>query len=84
MSFLAQTIIFLAYAINTLIFIRVVLSWLGNKESNWLTNFIFEATEPLLHPIRKALPRMGMFDFSPLIAFFLVDIIKELLLQLFT
>lgn len=83
MSYLPQTIVFIAYTINTLIFIRVVLSWLGNGESNWLTSFVHEATEPLLSPVRKAMPRTGMFDLSPLVAILLVDIIKKLLLQLF-
>lgn len=83
MSFFPQSIVFLAYALNTLIFIRVILSWLGNGDSNRLTNFVFEATEPILSPIRKALPRTGIFDFSPLIAIILVDILKGFLLRLF-
>lgn len=82
MYFLAQTIVFLAYTINTLIFIRVILSWLGNNESNRLTRFFHDATEPILNPIRKALPRTGMIDFSPLIALLLVDLSKNLLLQM--
>lgn len=83
MLFLAQTIVLLAYTINTLIFVRVILSWLGNGNQNRLTRFFHDATEPLLSPIRKALPRTEMIDFSPLIALLLVDLTKTLLLQMF-
>lgn len=78
----AQTIVLLSYTLNTLIFIRVILSWLGNHESNAITRFFYDATEPILNPIRKALPHTGMLDLSPLIAFLLIDIIKNLLLQM--
>jgi YggT family protein len=32
-----------------------------------VAGFIISTTEPLLAPVRKLLPRTGMFDFSPLI-----------------
>ncbi len=78
----AQTIVLLAYTLNTLIFIRVILSWLGNQESNALTRFFYDATEPILNPIRTALPRTGMLDLSPMIAILLIALIKDLLLQM--
>ncbi|TMB65524.1 MAG: YggT family protein [Chloroflexi bacterium] len=50
--------------------IRVVLSWVGYNPSNPLHNFIHEITEPILAPIRSIMPRIGMFDLSPMIALF--------------
>ncbi|TMF12563.1 MAG: YggT family protein [Chloroflexi bacterium] len=50
--------------------IRVVLSWVGYNPNNPLHNFIHEITEPILAPIRSIMPRIGMFDLSPMVALF--------------
>jgi YggT family protein len=34
-----------------------------------------EVTEPILAPIRTFMPRIGMFDFSPMVASFLLIIL---------
>ena len=39
--------------------------------------------EPLLDPIRRILPQMGMLDFSPIVLIILVQLIETLLLQVF-
>ena len=82
MYFILKTVTFLAYTLNTLIFLRVVLSWLGNCEQNAATRFIHEATEPILSPIRKALPKIAFIDFSPMIALLIIDVAKTLILNL--
>lgn len=41
----------------------------------------YNLTEPILGPIRNRIPMMGALDFSPLIAFFLVDIVSYILIQ---
>ncbi len=38
--------------------------------------------EPLLAPIRRLLPSMGMFDFSPLVLLILVQIISSLIVSI--
>lgn len=38
-------------------------------------------TEPLLAPIKNILPNFGMMDFSPLIVFILIDLLKTLLIH---
>ncbi len=38
---------------------------------------------PLLDPIRRVVPPVGMFDFSPLILIILIQIIANLLISLF-
>ncbi|MCB2178528.1 YggT family protein [bacterium] len=39
--------------------------------------------EPLLAPIRRMLPQMGMLDFSPIVLIILVQLVEALLLQVF-
>jgi YggT family protein len=36
---------------------------------------------PLLNPIRKIMPKTGMFDFSPMILLILLNIVEYILLQ---
>ena len=64
------------------IFARVILSWFPQvAATNPLVQIVFTVTEPILRPIRRLLPRMGMFDLSPMIALILVAIIQRVLLQ---
>jgi YggT family protein len=64
------------------IFIRIIFSWTGFDPSNPIYSVIHEITEPILQPIRNFLPRMGMFDLSPMIASFLLFILLQVGLQL--
>jgi uncharacterized protein YggT (Ycf19 family) len=52
------------------IFGRIILSWFpisrgGAMES--IYNALYSITEPVLGPVRRALPAMGGFDFSPIV-----------------
>ena len=81
MEFLRQTINILADILITLIILRVILSWFVRDPSSFLVRFLNEATEPLLGPIRSALPRIGMLDLSPIVAYFLIELLRSLLNQ---
>ena len=52
-----------------LIFIRIVFNWAMVTHSNRLMRFLVNVTEPLLGPLRRVIPPVGMFDISPIIAF---------------
>jgi YggT family protein len=58
------------------IFIRIIFSWLGFSYSNRLMRFVFNVTEPLLGPLRRTVPAVGMFDISPIIAFLILWVCK--------
>ena len=60
------------------IFIRSVISWFSPRP-NALTIFLDRITEPILAPLRRILPRTGMFDFTPLVAIILLQLIIYLL-----
>lgn len=52
------------------LFARILLSWFPidpHGQMGQIVGFLFMITEPVLAPVRSVLPRMGMFDFSPLI-----------------
>ncbi len=60
------------------IFIRVILSWFVTRP-NTLTIILDKITEPVLAPLRRIIPRAGMFDFTPLVAIILLQLIANLL-----
>ena len=62
----------LAYILIIALFIRIILSWTGINPENPIAIVINEVTEPILAPIRAFMPRLGMFDFSPMLAMFLL------------
>jgi YggT family protein len=82
MPFLLQTFNILVDLLTTLIFIRVVLSWLV-RDKNALTEFIVRCTEPILAPVRRLLPIMGGMDFSPIAAYFILSILRQIINQAF-
>ena len=62
--------------------IRVVLSWVGYNPDNPLHGVVHEITEPILAPIRQIMPRIGMFDLSPMIALFVLTLVFRASLSL--
>ncbi len=65
----------LATVIWLLLIARVLLSWVNPTGGGGLTAFIYQATEPILAPIRRLLPPTGGIDWSPLIAMLLVGVV---------
>ena len=57
-------------------FIRIIFSWVGMSYANRLMRFLFIITEPLLGPLRRTIPPMGMFDVSPIVAFIILWLCK--------
>ena len=62
------------------IFARTILSWFPTANRfNPLVAVIYQLTEPILLPLRKIIPRMGMFDFTPTIALLILFLVLTLL-----
>jgi YggT family protein len=62
--------------------IRVVASWFGIGAYHRQFRPIILLTEWLVAPIRRVLPPMGMIDFSPLVAWLALVLLRSLLLNL--
>ena len=65
-----------------LLIARVVLSWTNPMGGGGLTAFIYQATEPILAPIRRILPPTSGVDWSPLIAMLLLGVILRVIVRL--
>ncbi|MFT7184161.1 MAG: YggT family protein [Oceanicoccus sp.] len=57
------------------------MSWfVPHPERHPLSRFVMETTEPILKPVRQALPKLGMFDLSPIVVVIVLDrIVRPLL-----
>ena len=78
MEFLLKFIGILCEVLTVAIFLRVILSWFQTSP-NMLTNILDRITEPILAPLRRIIPRAGMFDFTPMVAIILLQVIARLL-----
>ena len=54
------------------IFMRIVFSWGMVSYSNRLMRFLVNTTEPLLGPLRRIIPPLGVMDISPIFAFIII------------
>ena len=63
---------------SLVLLVAVLLSWVNPDPFNPIVQFLRAVTEPLFGWIRKHLPfaMVGMFDLSPLIAFFLIQLLQ--------
>jgi YggT family protein len=63
--------------LNVLIFVRVLLSWFPIDPNNPIIRVLFDLTEPVLAPFRKVIPRIGMFDLSPLACLLVLNFLQQ-------
>jgi YggT family protein len=66
------------------IFVRVLLTWFPIDQSNPIIRVLFDVTEPVLAPFRRVIPRIGMFDLSPIAAMVIINVILSSLPQIFS
>ena len=58
---------------------RVIFSWLPpHTRQNQFYSFVYEMTEPILAPVRRHLPTFGGMDFSPLLVFIGLHILRSM------
>lgn len=60
-----------------LIVIRIIFSWGGIGYTNRVMRFLMDVTEPLLGPLRRIIPPLGMMDISPIVAFLILWLFQQ-------
>ncbi|MBV9282270.1 MAG: YggT family protein [Chloroflexi bacterium] len=58
------------------------MSWFMPQDGSGISRVLFDITEPVLAPIRRVLPPIAGFDFSPILAIVLIQIISYALQQM--
>ena len=54
----------------------IILSWVAPGSGHPAIHLLYQVTEPVLAPFRRALPAMGGLDFSPILVFILINVIQ--------
>ena len=73
----------LLQVLSIAILIRVLLTWFPVDPNNPIIRILYDVTEPILAPLRKVIPRIGMFDLSPIAAMLLIQFISSALPGMF-
>ena len=84
MTIFVSIIRFICYLATILILLRVIVSWYSPRPTNMLVVILYRLTEPFLAPLRRIIPRIGRFDFTPMVALILIQVIYYLLQRLLT
>ncbi len=84
-----RAIYWFAQLLTMLLVLRALLSWFARDPYSGIGKFyafLIRLMEPIVNPCRQLLYKLnintGMFDFSVLIAFFLIEIVANVLAKL--
>ena len=64
------------------IFIRFISSWFVFARNTFL-GFVRRVTDPILLPVQKLIPPIGMFDISAMIVLILISLLQSVVLRIF-
>jgi YggT family protein len=86
---LANYISALIYVYILLIFAHIVVGWLFafglhppySRVFNAVLGFLRDVCEPFLRIFRRLIPGMGAFDFSPIIAIIVLEIVNKVVVE---
>lgn len=72
-------------ALQTLMFVRAILSWLPMMDENRFTDFVYQVTEVVIYPVRCILERFPAvaslpLDLSFFITFILLSVLQTVLM----
>ncbi len=63
------------------ILIRALISWFPIAPSHPLVRLLDDITEPILAPLRRVVPRLGMMDITPIVAMIALQILEQILVS---
>ena len=78
-AFLFDFLKVLCEVLSLAIIFRAILSWFSPRPTNMLVIILNKVTEPILAPLRRIIPMIGMLDFTPLVAIILLQLVARLL-----
>jgi YggT family protein len=81
----SSIILGIVQALTFILLIRVIMSWFvmysRSEAVQTIYRVFYQITEPLLAPLRRVLPPMGGFDLTPIVAFFIIQMLGLILIQ---
>lgn len=74
----------LSWVLYVALLVRVLSSWFNvGRDSPFfpILSIVYQITEPILAPIRRVLPSLGMLDLSPMVALILLSVIQRVFVR---
>ncbi len=65
-----------------LLVIRIIISWVGADPYNEIVRIIYTITEPILAPFRRLPLQVGGIDFSPILAFIVLSVLRNFIVNI--
>jgi YggT family protein len=79
---LVQILNYILWAYGWILLCRVLISWVNADPYNPIVRFLYVATDPILAPVRRALPvYAGGLDLSPVIVWIGIVFFQRFLVQ---
>ena len=78
MTFFASFVGLLADILSLAIFVRSMLSWFPGAQHSAFGLILARVTDPILVPLRRVIPLIGMIDLTPLAAIILLQVLAAL------
>lgn len=81
MTFLIVYLNILFEVLSFAIMARIVLSWFQGVSPSRLYIFLVDTTQPIMRIAQKITPRIGMLDFSPIVALLGLELLRHLIIN---
>lgn len=80
---LGNLIIVIIWVYIFALILQAVMSWIGSAQGNPIAPLINSLTAPIVRPIRKVVPLVGMMDLSPLVAIIALNVLLMIVNDIF-
>lgn len=80
-NFLLTFLRILFLALDVAIIGRIIMSFIDQGGQMRISQILFEITEPILGPLRRIIPTVAMFDFSPMVALLIINFLQSLVFR---
>lgn len=81
MDALISGIALLTQVLAFAIFARAILTWFPIDPSGPIPQALAAITDPIIEPLRRVIPPIGMIDITPMVAMILLFVISSILLE---
>ncbi len=82
MAMLVSIVAYLVQFLGFAIFARSIISWFPIDKNGPIFQALAAITDPVLEPLRKVIPPIGMIDISPMVAMLALFFLANVLLRL--
>jgi YggT family protein len=79
-NYLVTLVSIIVQMITVLLIVNALLSFAPLDPWHPVRRFMNQLTEPILRPFRGLMPPVGMFDFTPMIALIVIQILGQLVI----